>query len=643
MTSATIKNKRIAAWFLLISTLTLSAQETKKFLGARVIGNYKGVANFEYVLRDKDTIFEGKFEFGNITKSTNEVNSKPIIVNGSYKNNVPDGQWVFQFGNFVSEGKKELINYKYVIGVSGIQKSIHLNFDTGKPKGNWLIQIDSLKNSEVIKILFKSDINYENGLPQKSFRIETNNEFMVGRLLRNGIAHDVWSLYTKQGIGELENWHFTDGQLKNINLLINDDNKQISLDYGKSIDNATIYLDTHYLDIMELRLQQQDTSHIFDHGISNLLKIDAENYKLITNFFKELGTPVKIPGFKVNVPIFPLSQSQQSSLTEIRALYKKADTIINTVLSDSQLNILKLNDTKTRFFYDMAQKIHDDYLNPISQLIRYEQEDVLQHISREDLIEGLWPNGFPEKIIKLKDSLNRDRSYASDNSTYDFSEQNLEGVLKLTRFTSEISEKLKSDLQQILSSKKRKKTFIDQEKLLITQANSLKKHLDSINKGLPKDIESTLENIRSFTDQNLKLYAQMEEDTAKLNYNKSLIECFKKAKALSITVRDIPKKTKEINEAYVNQVWNPFTATLMDEDIKKRITKAYIKQVIPYYLNEINENLSCANASKISEGITQLQARMLVLKDEDTRRLERKLKRNEDPLDVLKILGLLDQ
>ena len=74
---------------------------------------------------------------------------------------------------------------------------------------------------------------------------------------------------------------------------------------------------------------------------------------------------------------------------------------------------------------------------------------------------------------------------------------------------------------------------------------------------------------------------------------------------MSITVRDIPKKTKEINEAYVNQVWNPFTATLMDEDIKKRITKAYIKQVIPYYLNEINENLSCANASKISEGITQ--------------------------------------
>ena len=86
---------------------------------------------------------------------------------------------------------------------------------------------------------------------------------MVGRLLRNGIAHDVWSLYTKQGIGELENWHFTDGQLKKINLLINDDNKQISLNYGKPIDTATIDLDTHYLGIMELRLQQQDTSQQF--------------------------------------------------------------------------------------------------------------------------------------------------------------------------------------------------------------------------------------------------------------------------------------------------------------------------------------------------------------------------------------------
>lgn len=616
------------------------AQELKTYRGAYQIGDYTGIANFEYHIKNMDTIFDGKFSFGNVIENDIKANTKPVIVSGSFKNNQPDGKWKFQLGNFSNSGKKTMVNYQYVNEINGVQKSIIVNLKEGEPSGKWLIQIDSLKNSEAIKTLFKSDFDYSNGIPQKTFRIENHTEYMVGRLLKNAVAHDVWSLYTKEGVGELENWYFNEGKLEKLTIKDKEQTKQIKLDYGNANTTATISLDEHYIDIMELRLQRQDTTHVFDHGMSTLLKKDSKNYELVVAFFNDLGTPLVVQGFRVIVPEFTLTPSQISTLAAIENNYKQSDTLIHDILSDSQLNILKLSDADTKFLYEVSSKINNAYLKPMGKLLTYKNEDVIQHIEPKDLVKGLWPDGFPGEMITVIDSLGNEKPYSLDKSYFTTLKDDFSGVLELSNFTVIVSQKLQSQLEQKLSTNKRETAFLVQEKQMIAQSTSLKTHIDSLNNNLPAVIEKTLLSLNTFANLQLASYSKMKEDTNKLQQSQKLTACFKNAKFLANAIINLPAQETVIEEAYKDQVWNPFTATLMDEDIKKRITKAYKKQVVPFYLNEIAQNLSCETITETTTNLQELHDRMLALKDEDTKKLERKLKRADDPMEVLQLFRL---
>ena len=614
------------------------SQETLRFQGMRNISGYTGLAKFEYFIKNNDTIFNGDFEFGNILEK--EDNNRPVIVKGAFRNNRPDGKWTFQFGDLSQSDQKKLVNYQYVVEINGIQKSIDLNLDNGVPEGKWRIQIDSLKNSEIISTPFKSEFEYKAGIPQKSFRIETDTEFMVGRLLRNAVAHDVWSLYTKEGIGEIESWKFNQGQLEQISIKIDNATKKIALDYGQSKNLTTINLDKHYLDIMELRLQRQDTSLVFDHGMSNLLKRDSRNYEAVLEFFNDLGTSLTVEGFRVNVPEFPLTETQLKTLSLIEKTYQKSDTLIKKLIKNSQLNILKLSDSETEFLYNVVLTLQNDYLKPIEKLVTYQDEDVLRHITREHVIEGLWPNGFPDEVIRTKGASDTERIYVLEDSFYDFSQQNLNSVLELSEFILEVTIKLEGELKEKLSSNKREQAFLIQEQRMVESANQLERQIDSLKTQSSKDIKEALEALNTFADKELSSYSKMEESIQKLDSSQQLTRCFKNTQFLATSISKITKRQKEIEETYQDQVWNPFTATIMDEDIKKRITKAYNEYVIPYYLNYINESLKCDKVLNLNENLNTLHDRMLALKEEETKKLERKLKRTEDASEILSLFGL---
>lgn len=643
MVALKMKTKWIISLCFLLLIFLCNSQEKLVYNGDYGIGIYNGIAKFEYSIVNNDTILNGKFEFGNALEKEEDINRTPFIVSGHFNDNLPDGLWTFKFGTFNRTKEKRLVNYQYVVEINGIQKSIILNLDKGVPNGEWITRIDSLQNSEVTSTLFKSVFNYENGIPQKSFKIENNKEFMVGRLLRNAVAHDVWSLYSKDGIDETESWKFNQGELEEILVLVDQELRQLPIDYGNPTEITTVNLDKHYLDIIELQVQQQDTSHVFDHGMSTLLKIDDENYESVIKFFDNLETPIKVKGFKVKVPVFPLRMEQRNKLDSIKLSYQNANLKIQEILEDSQINILKLNDPETAFLYNVATTLKENYLKPIGKLVLYQDEDVLRHIPRKKAIKGLWPNGFPEQIIKVNDTILSNRIYVLEKNFYDFSGYNLNSVLELAKFNSEVAITLKSQVDEILSSNKREEAFLNQEKQLIASARALKFQIDSLKTGLPKDIKYTLEQIKKFTDNTISSYSQMEENIDKLNYSLELTTCFKSAKDLALVLKDLPSQRKEIKTVYQDQVWNPFTATVMNEDVKKRITKAYNKQLLPYYLNEINKNLSCDNVITITGNLEKLNQKILALREEDTKKLERKLKRTNNPLTILNLLGLTSE
>ena len=78
----------------------------------------------------------------------------------------------------------------------------------------------------------------------------------------------------------------------------------------------------------------------------------------------------------------------------------------------------------------------------------------------------------------------------------------------------------------------------------------------------------------------------------------------------------------------------------MDEEVKKRITTAYRKKVVPYLLDQVNNKLSCDNATKFIQLFEQLDKRMVEMRDENTAKLERKLRREQDPEAILELFQI---
>ena len=78
----------------------------------------------------------------------------------------------------------------------------------------------------------------------------------------------------------------------------------------------------------------------------------------------------------------------------------------------------------------------------------------------------------------------------------------------------------------------------------------------------------------------------------------------------------------------------------MDEQVKKRIINAYEEQVLPYLLQQVQEGLPCSGIQDWMTTYRAVQDRLYQLRNEDTGRLERKLKREDDPREVLQLLGI---
>ncbi|MEL6485166.1 MAG: hypothetical protein AAFP96_10010, partial [Bacteroidota bacterium] len=72
-----------------------------------------------------------------------------------------------------------------------------------------------------------------------------------------------------------------------------------------------------------------------------------------------------------------------------------------------------------------------------------------------------------------------------------------------------------------------------------------------------------------------------------------------------------------------------------------RITAAYRNVIVPYVLEKVAAPVSCDQALGIVQLLEDTEKRLFELRDESTSKLERKLRREQDPETVLALLGIV--
>ncbi len=624
------------------------AQPNAKYIGPYEVANYSGKANFEYKYIEGDTVLNGPFKMSssNLSKLLNSVDNH-FDIQGSFQNGMATGLWQFNFDKYQLADKEDIIisNHQYQVKVNGQHHEVSGNFLQGKPNGKWTQHIQQISSSQPEKTLFKSVTDFNSGIPQKSFRIENGQMILAGRFLRDGLAHDAWELFSLSETEATERWQFTDGWLKQIEWKKSDAITLVSV-YDKIPEsNKAINLDSRYLQILALNhLLTKPDSISWSSNMSNLLDENARHYKTIDAVLSDLGNDSFMFEFKVKAYYHALTDSELNRLKYINTSYKEAKEVVNRILNSTQINLLKLSDEEVLYLTTVMEKIGEVHLGLIHSVSQYNNDDILSHVPCEMLLSKLWGSGGSYTDItvdyEMEGALVSNTYIGSTASAYNFNEGGIEDVYQLTKYVLETVQEIEKDIINKLTREQLEQELIVLEEELIeevTQLNALSDSLASTVIGEPK---TAIAIIKSVTKNELARYSKLEDLSAKPSKARNLISCVSDMDSLSLNLGKVSKRNQELNKLYTDRVWNPFTSTLMDEIVKKHILDAYYDILLPHFFNDLNENLACENVSYKILMLEGLYQRMTELRQEDTDRLERKLKREKNPQTIMELFEL---
>ena len=638
---------RIIYFLILLFQLNIlvEGQDRLRYMGSMRLGEYTGSADYQYNLVEGDTTFNGPFNLRTVKLNSLLDNTESYFsLDGSFKENLPDSTWHFQFGEFYREVGTELIDYHLKVKISGLQHSTLAPFKKGVPTGEWTHIVKKIDSSSVARTVFESKVPFDEGRPHGILLIKNDSLTLLGRFRSDGMAHDRWELNFSKKPNRLETWHFTHGRLK-----------EIEIRTRKGIDTVKVFpegkgsytstnLDQRYFRILALQNPYIKKALAEGEGdMESLISEHATYYKKVVSILSDLGElaePATLPYFGVEVLHYPLDSVEKVQVRTIEAALQRFDTLSQQLISNTQLNILKHSDEEILFLLSAVKELHKNYLAPVREVIQYQQEGLLDFFPREYL--GLKQTPPREILVSYQDSSGL-KTRTFEGPTVSQAVVNPRGMTyleELNRYAWVCLDSIDRKLRGNLRREALQQELEELERTLLSQEDELMEVLDSLKSDLPLPYIATLNSLKTSTNRELKAYAQEEDLNLKPVLARELIGCIEEMGDLAQILAKLPNRRDEIQQLYTEQVWNPFTVTTMKDQVKERIFQAYDELLIPSILKQIETELTCANTEKFRSTLNSLYERMQQLRKQNTSKLERKLKKEDDPRIVMELFEI---
>ena len=619
--------------------LMLSGQS--EYTGDFSWGELRGKATFSYRLVNGDTVFNGPFQMEHSDIYSAEEKDNYFLIEGTYDEGVPTGNWSFQFGQFQPTGSVRLEDSQFRMQLDGILHSVQGELLGGKYQGKWIHEVNEIRNSLPGTQLFRSEVLFEKGVSQLALQIEGGEDILLGRFLRNGLAHDVWTLYASEQ--QSEHWHFREGRLEKIVLTEGETSREVSVLPAFDGPTSIINLDPRYLSLLAVFLQMSDQEYsLAGSSAARLLQENSAYYSRIEDLlFSKRGTEIPVP-FQVKVPYRPLNTVQISDLEKMRTNLSLIDSLHQEINTSSSINIAKVADEDISYWQALITALSTEYLAPERLLLQYYNREILDFIPRASLWEFLWPSSVNRDELSVRYEI------LGSPANQSYHVQSLGQISGDPGVTTDLVRTTKSVLNQIDSISRLLYAkvesggdvgrFAEMEEQLIEQVQMINGILDSAEVDGPA--AEALEKIQSVAIGELTKYSAITDINAKEMQGTQALKCLTQCKELAEQISLIPVRWEMIQEEYTDRVWNNFTSTVMSEEVKKRITGSYRDILIPYFLATVNNDLSCLNAGHILEAFKQSHDKMYELRFVDTTKMERRLRKASDAKTVLSIMGL---
>lgn len=644
---------------LLVSSMTAYAQKTEKYAGYHALEELgRGYATFDYYLKKQDTIYDGNFQYGQLSRENSKSIRRIISYKGKFDKNKLQGNWSFSMKNIDSISAKKAEGYDLISPTSGNEFLLSARFEKDDPKENWNVIKRSFLTSNPTDTLYRSNLSFTKELVKDRFEVDHKDLAVNGEFNKKGLFDGEWTIVHKnQSQNIIEIREYENGALKNHYFRINDRKvfvDYLGLDLSKETDEETwedVAYDELYVAVLELA---NISSYQIDESDDRLDQLASFSSDLILNAFREYhhyknvniwesidkNDVVNFNKTSVSLRRHPFSSQELEAIDAIEddLLFIKEKL---REFDDEKMMEIGEYQYKTLRKTDEIYQLISSKLGQLEKNVPIAQSDALEYLKRDDLDHRIFEEvDFPETISmdfkdeQLKIETGLPLSFDADDLKLTDLASFMERLKKrVAILDAEAQEKLDDLLKQTKLNEIEDELIEKKDKALALYAQDIKK--DTFNTFH----QSTAENAREFVKEKFKQYANLnlEEKRSRID---EFLACFDAIIDLYDLQSEIPSRLKRIEELYTRTVWNPYTYSDMDETVKKRIFEAYDEILVPFLLDHINKDINCEDIPTNIKNFNRLYERMVELREQDTKDIERQIKRENDPLMIFKLLSI---
>ena len=373
---------------------------------------------------------------------------------------------------------------------------------------------------------------------------------------------------------------------------------------------------------------------------ADLIRRNAAEYRRTGEVIRALGGTVPQPLFGVTVPDLPLSEQEGQQLERVVDYLQRSDSVAKALTAGTALTIAETADGEVAFLRAALGGVTGELLQPVRRVVNDYRDGLLDHLPRGGYFSAIWPEGGVEATVPAGTNRMPDRRFGGPGARQlNGNSPTLDGVEALAAYAYASVDSIRSALSERVNTRERRRVITALDEQLMYDFSVL----DSLVRARGGEVptEYGLDNIVATARREIGRYGSHDDPLSQQERAAELTRCIGRFDALAVTVAKQPERERAIEGLYTDEVWNNFTATVMQERIKKRLTEAYAEVLVPYFQQRVSaEELDCAEAARLDHQLRSLHERMLSLRAADTDELEDRVRNVDDPLRLLDLLGI---
>lgn len=622
----------------------------------------KGTLSHGYFLSKGDTVLSGDWRF----RASQVDTTDPSIVHGlelrgQCDQGLKTGVWTYSAQDLRTGDRPIVRDHQVVWSATGMEHMVNASFDAGSATGTWQMIERHIGQAGPTDTTSYLQASFSKGLPTGTLHGRIGETSFQGAFAQGGLLHGEWHFEHRMPGGRtvMEFRRYEEGILREH--LFEQQGLTVTLQHpglglsmaSDAMDLKEVGINKDYFELLAFT-GNRDSSTEEPPGLSSLpvdslasrssalllhglTALTAHNKRNI--WATPCGSEPPAPGL-VRMRHFPYSDQEQLARVNAIEAFRECQELVTRFFSDP------LTDLARHAYEDVealhaVMMIHQENIGKLGKVMTVLEHPMSAYTDRRILLPWLIPSlEHPSSVSYwFKDtSRNRDHAFPHLPTDAPATAMALEEHLTATR-KDLLSIRHKVDL--ILDRYKGQSLLVEKEEKLVRKRDSL---LSLYGNTAGKDDfnpyhERLASGMREMVLTRFKEYAGLDQER-KLDHIDGLLACFNEGLDVYQKQLRTPVRIARIDELYTRTIWNPHTFTYMDERIKERIYRAYENVLLPLVMDEMATHVECGKMMNKQQNMVKLYQRMLELREQDTRDIDRQLRRVTDPEDLMRILGL---